>query len=204
MWLTDPTKHVFKNPHKNSMIRPSNLRYTHRVAEFHKHFTIIRYTREPFTFISCSKRRFSYIQRASAFPKVPPSALVFYWLSYLTCILSLMVKKGWKTLIFTQLKMSRHKQDIFAVLCVCLCFCCCLFLFLFCFCFVFLTNSYDMASDLFTVVWPQAYSCSLTTHKFAYVVWTSSKLCAVKAFLLLLLSVLSLLLFKICMEIWLQ
>ena len=54
-------------------------------------------------------------------PKIfPPSALVLYWLSQLTCISSLKAKNEQKTLFFTQIKISRYKQILF----VCLFFFC--------------------------------------------------------------------------------
>ena len=48
-------------------------------------------------------------------PKILPlSAPVLYWLSHLTCISSLKVKNGRKTLVFTQLKMS-DTSNIFSL-----------------------------------------------------------------------------------------
>ena len=49
-------------------------------------------------------------------PKIfPPSAPVLYWLSHLTCISSLKAKNERKTLIFTQLEISRYKQHFFSL-----------------------------------------------------------------------------------------
>ena len=49
-------------------------------------------------------------------PKIfPLSALVMYWLSYMTRISSLKAKNERKTLIFTQLKISRYNQHFFAI-----------------------------------------------------------------------------------------
>ncbi len=43
------------------------------------------------------------------------SAPVLYWLSHLTCILSLKAKNERKTFIFTQLKISRYNPLFFAI-----------------------------------------------------------------------------------------
>ena len=49
-------------------------------------------------------------------PKIaPPSAPVLYWLSHLTCISSLKVKKERKTFVITQLEISRSKQHLFTI-----------------------------------------------------------------------------------------
>ena len=63
-----------------------------------------------------SKRRYPCTQTASAVPKIfPLSAPVLYWLSHLTCISSLKAKNERKTLIYTQLKISRYNQHFFAI-----------------------------------------------------------------------------------------
>ena len=43
------------------------------------------------------------------------SAPVLYWLPHLTCISSLKAKNERKTLIYTQLKISRYTQHFFAI-----------------------------------------------------------------------------------------
>ena len=49
-------------------------------------------------------------------PKIfPLSAPVLYWLSHLTCISNLKAKNVRKTLIFTQLQISRYNQHFFAI-----------------------------------------------------------------------------------------
>ena len=49
-------------------------------------------------------------------PKILPlSAPVLYWLSHLTCISSLKAKNERKTLIYTQLKISRYNQHFLTI-----------------------------------------------------------------------------------------
>ena len=49
-------------------------------------------------------------------PKIiPPSVPVLYWLWHLTCISSLKAKNERKTLIYTQLKISRYNPHFFAI-----------------------------------------------------------------------------------------
>ena len=64
-----------------------------------------------------SKSRYTCTQTASAVPKClfPLPAPVLYWLSHLTCISILKAKNERKTLIFTQLKISRYNQHFFAI-----------------------------------------------------------------------------------------
>ena len=66
-----------------------------------------------FTFMRRAQNADTHALNSVRCPKiVPPSAPV---LSHLTCILSMKVKNGRKTLIFTQPKMSRYKQHLFAI-----------------------------------------------------------------------------------------
>ena len=119
---TDPSKNVFKNPQKNSTIRPSNIIC---VAEFKqnqcdKHFTISTQTRSPFISLSCAgfKTQIPMHSNSLGCPKIfPLSAPVLYWLSHLTCILNLKAKETnkKKTLICTQLKISRYNQHFFVI-----------------------------------------------------------------------------------------
>ena len=135
---TDPSKNVFKNPQKNSTIRPSNIIC---VAEFKqnqcdKHFTISTQTRSPFISLSCAgfKTQIPMHSNSNGCPKIVPlSAPVLHWLSHPTWISSLKVKNERKTLIFTQLKISRYNQHFFAIF----------------------GRVYKVTSNLFTVVCPQ-------------------------------------------------
>ena len=56
-----------------------------------------------------SKRKYPCNANSIGCPIIaPPSAPVLYWLSHLICISSLKAKNERKTLIFTQLKISRY------------------------------------------------------------------------------------------------
>ena len=120
IWSTDPSKNVFKKTrtHKMSMIRPSNriycgwqwgkYFYNQRINKVTPHFTFMRRAQNADTH-ALKQHRLS--------PKYfPPSAPVLYWLSHLTCISSLKAKDERKTLIYTQLKIFRYKQHLFAIL----------------------------------------------------------------------------------------
>ena len=63
-----------------------------------------------------SRRTYPCTHTAPAVPKYfSLSAPVLYWLSHLTCVSSLKAKNERKTLIFTQLKISRYKQSFSAI-----------------------------------------------------------------------------------------
>ena len=77
----------------------------------------------------------------------PLSAPVLYWLSHLTCISSLRAKNERKTLIFTQLKISRYNQHVFAI---------------------FRRILHNMTSDLLTAVCPETKAQNaLAARRFA-------------------------------------
>ena len=63
-----------------------------------------------------SKRRYQWYSNSLGCLKIfPLSAPVLYWLSHLTCISSLKAKNERKTLIYTQLKISRYNPYFFAI-----------------------------------------------------------------------------------------
>ena len=116
---TDPSKNVSKNPPKfhdkavqsnilwlnlNNIGAVSILQSAHKQGNHSFHFHA-----------PGSKRRYPCTQTASAVPKQFLRLLVLYWLSHLTCILSLKAEKEPETLIFTQQKISSYKQHFFAI-----------------------------------------------------------------------------------------
>ena len=121
IWSTDPLKMFLKNHEKKkihdkavqSNILWLNLNKINGISilqSAHKQGNPSFHFHAP-----DSKRRYPCTQTASAVPKYFPCLLVLYWLSHLTCISSLKAKNERKTLIFTQLKISRHKQLFFAI-----------------------------------------------------------------------------------------
>ena len=64
--------------------------------------------------VPVSKPIYPCTQTASAVPNISLFAPVLHWLLHLTCISSLKAKNERKTLIYTQLKISRYNQHFFA------------------------------------------------------------------------------------------
>ena len=109
IWSTDPSKNVLTNPPKShgkavqsnilspilNKIGGKSILHSQGNPSFHFH-------------APGSKRRYPCTKTAAAVPKYFPSAPVLNWLPHLTCISSLKAKNERKTLIYTQLKISRY------------------------------------------------------------------------------------------------
>ena len=117
IWSTDPSKNVSKNPPKfHDKIVQSNILWLNlnKIDEI----IFLQSAHKPLISLSCAglKTKTPMHTNSIGCRKIfSLSAPVLYWLSHLTCISSLKAINERKTLIFTQLKISRYNQHFFAI-----------------------------------------------------------------------------------------
>ena len=121
-WSTDPLKVFLKIPQKfHDKAVQSNMLWLNSKQNRWDGISILQSAHKQGNLLislSCAglKMQIPMHSNSTGCPKIVSlSAPVLYWLSHLTCISSLKAKKERKTLIYTQLKISRYNQHFFAI-----------------------------------------------------------------------------------------